>query len=506
VLKVARQIVIGTLMTLPASAAAFAQGRPPVKSAQDSYKAGVSAVKSQNWDLAITNLKAAVQVDSNSRSYRDGTIGDEYWPQFYLFVAYVGKKDFVNASSLNAQKGNPPGSVQRDGTAAAAEFLKWQENNRLAQQNKQQFDRLLGDGNNALNAKRYEDAIAAFDNASKVAGIDDATKKQATDRLAQARVARDNESKVASDNQKRLNDFNAAFGRGNTAFAGRQWADAIGAYNSARSTFPEEFLRQNGQSRLDEANRNVTADRQARTDFDAMVARGNTAYATQNWTAAIKEFTDARNKLPDAFNQQNLQSRLSDATRQKSDRDFFDNAVKTAEAAVAKKDYVDAAANYRAAKDRIPTEFASQRLQAKLDAADAEAKKPSVEQQRKAEILSQARIEEATRAKTALGDATAAEKNAHDGLLALLTGDAAKASPLLEQAVSASANASVQRRALLSGYLAVAYATQSIQKNDKALESKARDQFRQALQIQKGYKLEDKLVSPQVRKLLSGTD
>ena len=492
--RAARRIVVGTLMTIVVSTAAYAQGRPPVKSAQDSYKAGVKAVQSQNWDAAITALRAAIQVDAASRSYRDGTIGDEYWPQFYLFVAYVGKKDFANASSVNAQRGNPPAGVQRDGASAVAEFQRWQEGNRLVQQNRQQFDRLLADGNNALNAKRYEDAISAFDNASKVAGIDDATKKQATDRLVQARTARDNEARVASDNQKKLTDFNAAFGRGNTAFAARQWADAVTAYNSARGVFPEEFQRQNGQSRLDEAARNVNADRQARTDFDAMVQRGNAAYAAKNWAAAIKEFTDARSKLPDAFNQQNLQSKLSDATRQKSDRDDFDNDVKKAEAAVARKDYADAAVNYRAAQSRIPAEFASQKLQAKLDAADAEARKLAVVQPKKAEIP------------PTPGDATAAEKNAHDGLLALLTGDAAKASPLLEQAINASAKASVQRRALLSGYLAVAYAAQSIQKNDKALETRARDQFRQAQQIQRGYKLEDKLVSPQVRKLLSGVE
>ena len=59
---------------------------------------------------------------------------------------------------------------------------------------------------------------------------------------------------------------------------------------------------------------------------------------------------------------------------------------------------------------------------------------------------------------------------------------------------------------MLNAYLAVAYAAQSIQKKDKALEDKAREQFKQAQQLQKGYKLEDKLVSPQVKKLLTGTN
>src|SRR5436190_11215390 len=233
--------MIGTLMTLLVSAAAHAQGKPPVKSAQDSYKAGVQAVKSQNWDLAITNLKAAIQVDAASRSYRDGTIGDEYWPQFYLFVAFVGKKDFVTAGSLNAQKGNPPASVVKDGAGAQAALTQWQNDNRAAQQNAAQFDKLLGDGNTALTAKNYDAAIAAFDNASKLAGIDDAKKKQATDRLTQARSDARSLADANAASQKKLADFNTAFGRGNTAVGNKQCTDAITAYNSARVTLREEF-------------------------------------------------------------------------------------------------------------------------------------------------------------------------------------------------------------------------------------------------------------------------
>ncbi|HMD35522.1 MAG TPA: hypothetical protein VKH42_11165, partial [Vicinamibacterales bacterium] len=367
-------------------------------------------------------------------------------------------------------------------------------------------------------------------------------------------------------------------GRGNTALGNKQWTDAITAYNSARGTFPEEFQRQNGPSRIDEANRGIGADRQARNDFDGMVQRGNTAYTAKNWAGAVKEYTDAKNRLPNDFASApgGLPGKLDDATRQKATVDFFENAVKIADAALASKNYADAKTNYQSAKDRIPAEFTNRKLQPKLDQAITEFNKLGAEAARKADIASmvrsadgllaakryddaiggynsvkskypaefqqqnlQARIADAARGRTALADAKAAvekaaadklaaaekaaadklavqqnaadaarlvEKNAHDGLLLLLTGDAAKASPLLEQAISGSTKAGVQRRATLSAYLAVAYATQSIQKNDKTLESKARDQYKQAQQIQKGYKIEDKLVSPQVKKLLSGTN
>jgi len=576
--RAARHIVIAALMALVVSASAYAQGKPPVKSAQDSYKAGVTAVKSQNWDAAITALKAAIQVDSASRSYRDGTIGDEYWPQFYLFVAYAGKKDFVNASSYNAQKGSPPANVLKDGTIAQAALTQWQNDNRTAQQNAAQFDKLLGDGNTALTAKNYDGAIAAFDNASKLAGIDDAKKKQATDKLTQARNDQRALNEANAANTKKLGDFNTAFGRGNAALGNKQWSDAITAYNSARGAFPEEFQRQNGLGKIDEANRGIAADRQARTDFEAMVQRGNTAYGQKNWAAAIKEYTDAKNKLPNDFASApgGLPGKLDDATKQKGNIDFFENAVKTAEAAFAAKNYADAKTNYQNAKDRIPAEFANRKLQAKLDTADSEVKKMGAEAARKAEITSmvrtaegalaakrfddaiggynsvkskypadfqqqnlQAKIDEAMRGKTAAADAKVAadraaadklaaaekaaaeklaaqqnaadaarlvEQRAHDGLLALFQGDAGKASPLLEQAIDGSAKATAHRRAVLNAYLAVAYAAQSIQKKDKALEDKAREQFKQAQQLQKGYKLEDKLVSPQVKKLLTGTN
>src|SRR5262249_15328148 len=126
----------------------------------------------------------------------------------------------------------------------------------------------------------------------------------------------------------------------------------------------------------------------ARAEYDQLAGRGNTAYGQKNWGAAIDAFNQAKAKLPDIFGQQQLQAKLNDATKQKADKDFFDNAVKTADAAYAKNSWPDAATNYRAAKDRMPTEFANQKLQAKLDKADTEFKKMGAELARKAEIES----------------------------------------------------------------------------------------------------------------------
>jgi len=515
--RLAALAVAAVLLT---AASASAQQGPPNKAARDNYDKGVKAAQAKNWQGVVDAMNAAIAIDSAARSYRDGVQTENYFPQYYLFVAYVGLKDFVNAKKLIAQRGTWPAKLVSDA--------------------KSSFDAVTAED------RRVADAGAA--EAKRVA--DAAEAKRAADAAEAKRVADAAEAKRLSDaaEAKRISD----------AAEARRQADAKAA-----------------------------ADRQARTEYDQIAGRANTAYNQHNWGAAIDAFNQAKTKLPDVFGQQQLQAKLNDATKQKGDRDFFDNAVRVADAAFAKNSWPDAATNYRAAQSRLPAEFANQKLQPKLDKADTEFKKMGAELARKAEIDSmvksanaalggkkfddaiagynsvktkypaefqqqklQAKIDEATRGKTALADAkaaedrriadakaaeerriadakaaadkaaadkAAAEKNAasaaqvaeqaaHDGLVALLKGDASKASPLLEQAISGAPKASQARRATLSAYLAVAYATQSIQKSDKALESKARDQYKQALQIQKGYKLEDSLVSPQVKKILTGTN
>src|SRR5579872_2784794 len=484
-LKFARRIVFGTVALVLISASAFAQGKQPVKSVLDGYTAGVKAVQAGKFAEAITALNAAVAADPLARSYKEGVFSGDYYPQFYLFVAYAGQKDMVNASRFYSQRGNVPPAVAKDGATAVAAFTQWQNDNRAAQQNAAQFDKLLGDGNTALNAKNYDGAITAFDSASKLAGIDDAKKKQATDKLTQAR----NEAKALADanaaNQQKLATFNTARDRGNTALGNRQWADALTAFNNAKTTFPEEFQRQNLQGKIDEATNGQRTEAQARTDFNGMVQRGNTAYNAKNWAGAIKEFGDAKAKLPSDFNSQGLQAKLDDANKQKSNVDSFETAVKNADAAFASKNYADAKTNYQLAKDKIPAEFNNRKLQAKLDTATTEFNKLGAEQAKKAEVDSmiknadnalgarrfddaitgynavkakyapefaqrnlQAKIDEATRGKTqAANDKIAADRAAADKLAAaekekadkLAAAEKAAQDKLAEQAKAANA-------------------------------------------------------------------
>src|SRR5437773_2481138 len=95
--KLARHVVCSTLMVLLISAIAYAQAKVP-PSVLKNYDQGVSAVKAGKFQDAIAPLLAAIAADPTPRSYREGVLPVDYFPQLYLFEAYVKLGDFVNAT------------------------------------------------------------------------------------------------------------------------------------------------------------------------------------------------------------------------------------------------------------------------------------------------------------------------------------------------------------------------------------------------------------------------
>ena len=505
----ARHVVFSTLVVLLISASAYAQAKV-AKSVLDNYDKGVSAVKAGKWQEAIAPLQAAVTADPIPRTVREGVLTNDYYPQLYLFEAYVKLGDFVNANKYYAIRGAVPAG--------------------LVSQMKPFADSLTTE--NARVAKTNTDKAAADKAAADKAIADKAAAdKAASDKAAADKAAAD---KVAED--KRLADKAAA----DKAAADKATADKRNAD-------------------LAEFNKSVTA--------------GNNAYNAKNWGGAVDAFTQAKNRLPSDFSSApgGLEGKLRDASQKKADTDFFESAVRTADASLGQKNYADAVTGYTNAKNRNLAEFTNRKLQAKLDLASTGLKQMGADAAKKAELDSmvrtanssltnkkwddaiagygsvkskfpaefqqqnlQAKIDEALKGKTgaALADKAAAdkaaadraaadrlaaeklaEKNApsadklaHDGLVALVGGDATKATSLLEQAKAAAAKSKPALRATVAAYLGVAYAMQSIQKNDKSLEAQAKQQFKDAQQLQRGYELSDRVVSPQVKRILTGSD
>src|ERR1043166_6678839 len=95
--RIARHVVSSTLMVLLISAMAYAQAKV-AKSTFDIYEKGVNAVKAGKWQEAIGPLQRAIALDPVPRSYKEGVLPNDYFPQLYLFEAYLKLGDFVNAN------------------------------------------------------------------------------------------------------------------------------------------------------------------------------------------------------------------------------------------------------------------------------------------------------------------------------------------------------------------------------------------------------------------------
>src|SRR5438128_8299173 len=107
--KLARYVVCSTLMVLLISAMVYAQAaKAPAKSVSDNYDKGVKAIQAQQWQAAIDAMKAALALDPQQRSYKEGVFSGDYFPNLYIFEAYVKLGDFVNANAYYGRRGALP--------------------------------------------------------------------------------------------------------------------------------------------------------------------------------------------------------------------------------------------------------------------------------------------------------------------------------------------------------------------------------------------------------------
>ena len=158
----------------------------------------------------------------------------------------------------------------RDAETAAK---KQEEEKRRAE-----FERLLKQGRTALSAKRYEEAVKAFD---------DAMKLQPTDTEA-AKLLR--EAKQALEASKKKPDpprpaaYTKQMEAGAAAEKQERWADALKAYREALKVVP-------GDAKATEAARNA--------EFKQHMAEGQKALKAKKFAEATREFEGALKLFPD---------------------------------------------------------------------------------------------------------------------------------------------------------------------------------------------------------------
>src|SRR5262249_26624733 len=140
-----RRVVFSTLTAVLMAASAFAQKAPP-KSVTDGYDKGVAAVKAGKYAEAIPLLDAAIKADPTPRSYKEGVFSGDYYPQAYLFAAYMLSGDTAKATALSTNRMGVPQKVAGDIAKANTEFMKMQG----AAAAKANFDQFMKSGDTEL--------------------------------------------------------------------------------------------------------------------------------------------------------------------------------------------------------------------------------------------------------------------------------------------------------------------------------------------------------------------
>src|SRR5690554_2475943 len=207
---------------------------------------------------------------------------------------------------------------------------------------KENFDRLVQEGNEKVEEKAYETAISKYNEALGL--IDDAEVKALRENAQQLLDAQ-----LANAEQQAA--FDALVAEGNAQVDAKNYETAISKYNEALGLIDDaevKALRENAQQLLNAQLAN--AEQQA--TFDDLVAEGNAQIDAKNYETAISKYNEALGLIDDAEvkalrenAQQLLNAQLANAEQQAT----FDALVAEGNAQVDAKNYETAISKYNEA-------------------------------------------------------------------------------------------------------------------------------------------------------------
>jgi tetratricopeptide (TPR) repeat protein len=179
-----------------------------------------------------------------------------------------------------------------------------------------EFNTLVKQGQAALKAGKYADAVKAFTAAQKLMPGNMTVPpllQQAQNALDAERIA---QAKQKAAEAKKLDDFNTHMQQGQAALKAGKYADAVKAFTAARQLFPNNMtvppLLQQAQNALD-AERSALEKQKAAevkklTDFNMFMKRGQEMMAATKYQEAVVAYSAALKLYPNSVPaQQGLQ-------------------------------------------------------------------------------------------------------------------------------------------------------------------------------------------------------
>jgi len=176
--------------------------------------------------------------------------------------------------------------AQRDATADAEKLKK-----------KVAFNQAIKQGQDLLAAKRYDDAIKAF----QLAGSYQPGDPSAISLLQQAEMARADAQRYAAASAEKMKQkvaYDQAIRQGQDLLAAKKYDDAIKAFQLAGSYQPGDAAVAGWLKKAEMARGDAAAVLQKQAEFNSLMKEGNAALGAKKYAEAVQSFTDASKLMP----------------------------------------------------------------------------------------------------------------------------------------------------------------------------------------------------------------
>ena len=278
----------------------------------------------------------------------------------------LAAKDFVTAGKLLAQakqiSPNDP-DVQR-ALGDLDQATKNADTAVAAQKQRQaQFQTALTSGKEALNAKKFPEALKALSSATTLMPDN----KEAQDLLRRAQTEANQAADTAAKDKTLLANYQTAVSAGQKALQTKNYKEAIQSFQQALKLMPNDM---NALKLLQQAQDAQSLGAKTEANFEKALDAGQAALTGKKYAEAVKALTEATKLDPNDARARKLlqqaQQGLADANQQATILAGYQKAMTTGQQAMNAKRFPDAVIAYKDALKWIPDD---QKAQAQLKLA-----------------------------------------------------------------------------------------------------------------------------------------
>ena len=360
------------------------------KKFNDAVAAANSAMTKGDYSTAITKYNEALTVKDDAdvktklkdaeekKKVADANaeVDKNYTAQMAEAKKFFDAKDYASSKSKyeEASKTKPAEAAPKDKIKEIDNILK----NQLEDENK--YNKFLADGEKAMLAENYDEAIKQFTEAGKMRPAEQLPK----DELKKAQDAKKKKEADALAEKKKKEDFDKLVTAGDASNTAKKYDEAIASYEKALALIDDAAVKtkrdaakkakEDAELAKKKEDEEKEKERLRREEFDKLMKKGGEEMTATEYDKAVGTFESA---LIVIANEPTAVAKLAEAKKKKDEKDLanknkakFDEIVARGDSELGKTEYDKAIASYKEALTIIKDDAG-----AKSKLADAEAKK-----------------------------------------------------------------------------------------------------------------------------------